>query len=171
MQQEMAEENEQLEDVISTLVLVQAQPPSDIGATRYSLFDDEKGDDWLQDEPDDWWQQEPDDPDTHFDAFYGTVNQEGESVQAALHARLRLLTKLTFFDDESGDDEMQLEPDDFNLIKGLVDRRGLPEFSKAAKKPGSGELSSPEPGLEWCSNVARSVWDTTGTNPWYAPYL
>ena len=45
-------------------------------------------------------------------------------MQAALNARLRMTTRLTFFDDERGDEEMQLEPDDFNLIAGLVDRRG-----------------------------------------------
>ena len=126
MQQETVEEDEKLKDETSTPGPLQAQPPSDIGAIRYNLFDDEEGDDWLQDEPDDWWQQEPDDPDMHIDVIDGAVNQEGESVQAALNARLRRTTRLTFFDDESGDDEMQLEPDDFNLITGLVDRRGLP---------------------------------------------
>ena len=85
---------------------LQAQPPSDIGAIRYNLFDDEEGDDWLQDEPDDWWQQEPDDPDMHIDVVDGAVNHEGESVQAALNSRLRRSTRMTFFDDESGDEEM-----------------------------------------------------------------
>ena len=63
----------------------------------------------------------------------GTTNTDGESVQAALNARLRRTTRLTFFDDESGDDEMHIEPDDYNLVTGLVDRRGLPEFAKAKK--------------------------------------
>ena len=44
---------------------------------------------------------------------------------------------MTFFDNESGDDEMHIEPDDYNMVTGLVDKRGLPEFSKATKYTGT----------------------------------
>ena len=100
------------------------------------MFDDEEGDDWLP-ESDDWWQQEPDGPDMHIDQVDNAVNQEGESVHAALNSRLRRSTRMTFFNDESGNEEMQLELDDINLIVELVDRRGWPEFSKAAKFVGA----------------------------------
>ena len=65
------------------------------------------------------------------------VNLEGESVQAALNAKLRRTTRLTFFDDESGGESMQIEPDDYNLVTGMVDRRGWSEFSKAKKFAGA----------------------------------
>ena len=58
-------------------------------------------------------------------------------MQAAINARLRRTTRLTFFDDESGDDELHIEPDDYNMVTGLVDKRGLPEFSKATKFAGA----------------------------------
>ena len=99
---------------------------SETNADGIVLIDDDEGDDWLQAEPDDWWQQEFDDPDVHIDVADGAVNHEGESVQGAINARLRRTTRLTFFDDESGDDEMQLEPQDFNRVTGLVDRQGWP---------------------------------------------
>ena len=67
----------------------------------------------------------------------GPAPSEGESVPAALNARLRRTTRLTFFDDESGDEDMQIEPDDFDLVTGLVDRRGWPEFAKAKKFAGA----------------------------------
>ena len=75
--------------------------------------------------------------DLHIDEVDGAVNQEGESVQAALNSRLRGTTRLTFFDDESGNEDMQLEPDDFNIVIGLVGRRGWPEFSNATKLDGA----------------------------------
>ena len=43
-------------------------------------------------------------------------------MQVAMNARLRRTTRLTFFDDESGDDELQFEPDDYNLVTGIVDK-------------------------------------------------
>ena len=58
-------------------------------------------------------------------------------MQAAFNSRLRLSAGMTFFDDESGDEEMQIEPYDFNNIVGLVDKRGWPEFSKAANFTGA----------------------------------
>lgn len=58
-------------------------------------------------------------------------------MQAAFNSRLRRSTRMTFFDDESGDEEMQIEPDDFNNIVGLVDKWGWPEFSKAANSTGA----------------------------------
>ena len=54
-----------------------------------------------------------------------------------MNARLRRLTRLTFFDDESCDEELQIEPDDYNLVTGIVDKRGWPEFSKAKKFAGA----------------------------------
>lgn len=101
------------------------------------MFDDDEGDDWLQLEPDDWWQQEPDDLDMPTDEVDGAVDQEGESVQAALNSRLKRSTRMVFFDDESGDEEMQQEPDDVNLVACMVDKRGWSEFSKAAKLTGA----------------------------------
>ena len=55
----------------------------------------------------------------HIDEVDSAVNQEGESVQAALNSKLRRTTNMTFFDDESGDEEMPLEPDDINFIAAL----------------------------------------------------
>ena len=71
------------------------------------------------------------------DVTHETTNLDGESVQTAINARLGRTTRLTFFDDESGDDEMHIEPDDYNMVTGLVDKRGLPEFSKATKFAGA----------------------------------
>ena len=73
----------------------------------------------------------------HIDEVDGAVNHEGEFVQVALNSRFRRSTRMTFFDDESGDAEMQIEPADFNKIVGLVDKRGWPEFSKAANFTGA----------------------------------
>ena len=103
----------------------------------YNMFDDADGGDW-QEEPHDWWQNDCEDqsqqPETEQDE---TVNREGESVQAALNARLRRTTRLTFFDDESGEEDIQLEPDDFNRVANLVDKSGWPEFAKATKFAGA----------------------------------
>ena len=41
------------------------------------------------------------------------------------------------FGDEDVDDEICNEPDDLCIISGIVDRRGMPDFSKAAKYTGS----------------------------------
>ena len=113
------------------------QLPVVSNARSYNLFDDEEGEDW-QEEPNDWWQHDSDSPNVQPEAECGdTVNREGESVQAALNARLRRTTRLTFFDDESGEEGMQLEPDDVNLVTGLVDKRGWPEFAKATKFDGA----------------------------------
>ena len=60
-----------------------------------------------------------------------------EDLQAAIDSRLRRSSRLSFFDDEDGDDDAQHEPDDIHVIAGIVDRRGLPEFSKAAKYTGA----------------------------------
>ena len=87
------------------------------------------------------------------DVAYATTNLDGESVQAALNARLRRTARLTFFDDESGGDEMHIEPADYNLVTGLVDRRGLPEFAKAR--------GMMEPGWAWSSREGHWAWATT----------
>ena len=90
------------------------------------MFDDTEGGEW-QLEPDDWWQQEehmPDDPTV--EATQEPVNLEVESVQVALNSRLRRTTRLIFFDDESGGEDMQIGLGDFNLVIGLVDRRAWP---------------------------------------------
>ena len=100
------------------------------------MFDDEEGEDWQQ-EPDDWWQQDLDLPVVQAEAAYYAVNPDGESVQAALNSRLRRTTWLTLFDGESGEEGLQVEPDDFNLVTCIVDRRGWQEFSKAAKFAGA----------------------------------
>ena len=97
------------------------------------MFDDGDGGEW-QHEPDDWWHQDPSGHEMHEEQAYEaheSVNRDGESLQAAVNARLRRTTRLTFFDDESGEEDMQCEPDDYNLVAGLVDKRGWPEFSKA----------------------------------------
>ena len=75
----------------------------------------------------------------HFSSTMPTAEAtypDGESVQVALNTRLRRTTRLTFFDDESGEDEPQTEPEDYELLAGIVDKRGMPEFSKAAKFAG-----------------------------------
>ena len=77
------------------------------------------------------------------------VNLVGESVQAALNARLRRTTRLTFFDDESGEEDMQTEPDDFNLVTGMVDRKvgwNSPRLT-----------SSPRPGWAWYPREGHSA--------------
>lgn len=107
------------------------QLPVEHKTASYSMFDDAEGDDW-QIEPDDWLQQDEEPPMSPVDVAYEATSPEGESVQAALNARLRRTTRLRFFDDESGEEGMQLEPDDFAIVTGMVDRRGWPEFSKAA---------------------------------------
>ena len=73
------------------------------GVKPYSLFDDDEVEDWQQ-EPDDWWQQGREFSSVPEEEAYDAVNPEGESVQAALNSRLRRTTKLTFFDDESGEE-------------------------------------------------------------------
>ena len=103
------------------------------------MFDDEEGGE-RQHEPEDWWHHELNEHDVQeavTEASYTATNLDGESVQAAINARLRRTTRLTFFDDESGDDEMHIEPDDYNMVTGLVDKRGLLVFSKAAKYTGT----------------------------------
>ena len=113
------------------------QLPTASTGTCYNMFDDAEGDCW-QEEPGDWWHSEGGDPSNHMEMEPTIgVDQSGESVQAALNARRRRTTRLTFFDDESGEDGLQLEPDDFNLVTGLVDRRGWPEFAKAKKFAGA----------------------------------
>ena len=102
----------------------------------YSMFDDAEGDNW-QAEPDEWWQQDMEPPAADEDVPHEMVGPGGESLQAALNVRLRRTTRLTFFDDESGEEDLQLEPDDFAIVTGIVDRRGWPEFSKAAKFAGA----------------------------------
>ena len=79
------------------------------GVRNFSLFDNEEGEDWQQ-EPDDWWQQEQDWPAVQAEADHDAVNHDGESVQAAINSRLRRTTRLTFFDDESGEEDQQYEP-------------------------------------------------------------
>ena len=106
---------------------------------QYSMFDDEDGGDW-QHEPDDWWHHDPSGHELHEEQTheaYESVSFDGESAQAAMNARLRRTTRLTFFDDESGDEALQIEPDDYNLVTGMVARRGWPEFSKAKKFAGA----------------------------------
>ena len=73
----------------------------------------------------------------HTDNTHEPVNAGGESVQAELNSRLRRTTRLTFFDDESGNEDMLLEPDDFHIVTGLVDKRGWPTFSNAKKFDGA----------------------------------
>ena len=109
---------------------------SGLPLVNYSMFDDAEGDNW-QTEPDDWWHQDEEAPEPPADVAYEATSLERESVQAALNARLRRTTRLTFFDVESGAEDMQLEPDDFAIVTGIVDRRGWPEFSKAAKFAGA----------------------------------
>jgi len=101
----------------------------------YSMFDDAEGDNW-QSEHDDWWHLDDQAPEPLAEVTHEATSLGGESVQAAINARLRRTTRLTFFDDESGEEDMQLEPDDFALVTGMVDRRGWPEFSKSAKFAG-----------------------------------
>jgi len=104
----------------------------------YSLFDDDEGEAWEQ-ESDDWWHADAERQQVHSSSTMPTAedtNLEGEAVQAALNTRLRRTTRLTFFDDESGEDEPLTEPEDYELLAGIVDKRGMPEFSKAAKFAG-----------------------------------
>lgn len=116
--------------------------PTRTVAKRYFDFGDEEGDDrWLQ-EQDDCFQQEPLDGieamaqelDHEIPA---QANQEEGDLQAELNARLKRSSRITFFDDECGDNDLQHEPDDIHVIPGIVDRRGLPEFAKAAKYIGA----------------------------------
>ena len=72
---------------------------------NYSMFDDAEGDDW-QIEPDDWWQQDEEPPVPPVGVAYEATSLEGEYVQAALNARRRRTARLTFFDDESGEEGM-----------------------------------------------------------------
>ena len=65
------------------------------------------------------------------------ASQAIEDVQVAIDSRLRQSPRLTFFDDEEGDDDVQHEPDDIHVITGIMDRRGLPDFAKAAKYTGT----------------------------------
>ena len=74
---------------------------------NYSMFDDAEGDDW-QIEPDDWWHQDEEPPVPPVDVAYEATSHEGESVQAALNARLRRTARLTFSDDESGEEGCSL---------------------------------------------------------------
>ena len=116
---------------------MQARSSSTGTNTRnYSLFDDEEGEDWQQ-KPHDRGQQDPDCPAVHAEAAYDAVNHDGESVQVAINSRFMRTTRLTFFDDESGEEDQQYEPDDYNLVTGLVDKRGCPDFSKAKKFDGA----------------------------------
>ena len=108
------------------------------GSKQYCLFDDDEGEAWEQ-ESDDWWLTDVERQQVHECSTVPTIEAtlfEGESVQAALNARLRRTARLTFFDDESGEDEPQIEPDDYEQLAGIVDKRGMPEFSKAAKFTG-----------------------------------
>jgi len=108
------------------------------GSKQYCLFDDDEGEAWEQ-ESDDWWLTDVERQQVHECSTVPTIEAtlfEGESVQAALNARLRRTARLTFFDDESGEDEPQIEPDDYEQLAGIVDKRGMPEFSKAAKFAG-----------------------------------
>ena len=66
---------------------------------------------------------------------YDAVSPDGESVQAALNSRLRRTTRLTFFDDESGEEDLQYEPDDYDLVTGMVDRRGWPDSPRPRSSP------------------------------------
>ena len=120
------------------------------------MFDDEEGDGWLQTEPDDWWQQEPGDPGMHIGEVDGAVNHEGESVHAALNSRLRRSTRMTFFDDESGDEEMQIEPGDFEKM--------LACWIGGAGRSSTRPLVSLGLGGAWCSNEGHSAWVATGTS-------
>ena len=56
------------------------------------------------------WHGDPIGVEEHTEKTHDPVNAKGESVQAALNSRLRRTTRLTFFDDESGNEDMLLEP-------------------------------------------------------------
>ena len=78
------------------------------------MFDDEEGGEW-QHEPEDWWHNGPSEHDGEGDDWqqepdnwwqYGSNDLAGGPVQAAVNARLKMATRLTFFDDENGEDDM-----------------------------------------------------------------
>ena len=133
------------------------------------MLDDEEGDAWFQHEPEDL--SMPFDEAEEMAHTLGhcdpvQANREGESLRAVLNTRFRRSTRMVFFDDESGQDEMHQEPDDVHLVAGIMDKRGWPEFSKAAEFTGAwlgmvfkrGPLGSGA--TEMSSNSASDWWAT-----------
>ena len=114
-----------------------APPPGTGGAPALAVgrrqcnFDDEDGDDdWILEQSDNFTcDPDRDGPDQD--------EQRDDTLQDIIDSRVRQSSRRSFFDDEDGDDDMRHEPDDLPAFAGIVDRRGLPEFSKATKFTGS----------------------------------